>query len=982
MIVDVRQIEDIKFKFTELGVALSDLSDQNTQTFDELKKSMVSMQESVGSFLKPEELQNLRGTAQAISKYTQDLAPMFDKIATTLGSPMINLERAIGNASQSFDRIAQELNITAAPSGEVVKTLAAAKTDKKEGKEKKEKLTYMDREKQSFMGMVRRGAGALKLPLPGAIAAGGLMLAAWGLKESDRVKKETGEALNILVPAFDAGVKGVVASASEYIGKLGDQLNKVYGISREAIQSVAKEYVAGGVKIQAMRRSVDSSLGSVGDNYMLLALGLDKMFELSSGESARRMVDMMADYGKNLEGAKDTWMTMLMAGKDSGIGAARFVKNITSAADSLKELGYDIDNVVDLAVGLQAAYQDMGVPRQMAGQQAALGLQQLAQGMTSMSSAWKMLVGEEMDLGEGVEAKQQFEDVIQRITTRGSTEEADLELQNAIVAMVKVASRGGKGDETVTREILSEEMGLGFKGTQAAMAIKKSVDSGDLKEATKVTKENKKLLMESLETERQKQSKWQRHMNLWLQGMSKIGQGLIGLITHAIADLVIYFKTLPVMFWNFITFNSEANKKLSADIAALRGDNSKAADRLWEGLVDVKNASIAGGMEAVGASAEAIMNSLAYDPLTGLKKTTPIDKLGIGGGAANIASRVAGGAGPPGPIPPQPIPLTVGDKPGRQFPTPAPVEPMIRTILVPVEQPGVYPVQPIAYGDKPQLVQGAPKVEKKKWAGGGLSIVNRSIGGVTPNGDIIVEVVGNCPRCGLIFGEDFSQMSDYARSEMPMANEEDRLALAKMLTSEVGRGREYEGKGEERKYIGLAGATRKEAVGIAYTAINRLRAGRYGSSLTDVITGGQGFGRQGISKKGKMRPYSTKREPTAAALQLADEILSGYHADPTGGATNFYHSTRGKGYGSKKHPELRTAHPKFTRGKVNTANIGRGSFWAPKKLAQTQAANAAEWREKEESMFARRHRATPATKEVRQAAMEPWELETGRTEDF
>jgi ubiquinone/menaquinone biosynthesis C-methylase UbiE len=995
--VDIRQLEDIKLKFTELGVALADLSDRNEQTFEDLEKSLTSVEKKVSSLLKPEELQSLRGAVKSISEFTQGIAPIFERISTDLGSPMISLERSIGGASESFDRINRELSVFSLPTREGRKK-EDKKDESKEGKKKDKQLGLLAEEGQRLKSMIQQGAGTLKIPLPGAMAGGLITLAIWGLKEKDRIRQEVGESLNIVTYAFDSGVKGLVNKAASYIGNLGDQMNKFYGISRDNVQAVAREYVEGGVKIEEMLHGVDRSFGAVGKNYLTFALGLDKMFELSSGESARRTVELMSDYGKDLEGARKSWLSMLMAGKDSGIGTAQFVKNVTGAADSLKQLGYDIDNVVNLAVGLQAAYQDMGVPRQMAGQQAALGLQQLAQGMSSISDAWKRVVGEEMGLGTGIEAKQKFEDVINRVTTRSEGEEADLELQNAILAMIRVASRGGQEGETVTREILSSDMGLGFKGAQAAMTIKEAVDSGDLKRASKLTQENKRILVESLRTEGQKQSKWQRYMNQWLQGLSKIGQGIVGMLGHGLANLIAYFKALVPLIGNYITGDKEANKHILDEIQNFTKSSSGYIKYFKSGFKDLKKASMSAGMEVFGQSLDAIQGAISFDPFSEVRKEVP--------GLAGVApTQPQGGradvAGIEGAIPldlgatPQPIPLSLGDLPKAQILKPRPVKPMVRTLIVSTKEPGVYPLSPAMRDNEPQFVEGSfeetpidynaqPKVMESSmgsgllsqteaapddlsmdWVGGGISLVNRSVGGLTASGDIIIEAIGNCPRCGLIFGEDFGQVSNYAPIEMPSFDEEDEMALARMLRSEVGAHRELEG------------TTKTEAVGIAYTAINRLRSGKYeGSTLREMITGGEGFGRQGLTKTGKMRPYSTKKEATPESLELAREIMSGRYADPTGGATNFYHSTRGQGYGSRIHPELRTEMPRFTQGKINTLNINNASFWANKRLAKQKAADANEWQAREEAKFARVHKKTEPS--VPQE-MEDWELETGVT---
>ena len=76
-------------------------------------------------------------------------------------------------------------------------------------------------------------------------------------------------------------------------------------------------------------------------------------------------------------------------------------------------------------------------------------------------------------------------------------------------------------------------------------------------------------------------------------------------------------------------------------------------------------------------------------------------------------------------------------------------------------------------------------------------------------------------------------------------------------------------------------------LGVAYTILNRLNSGRYGSSLEDVIFA-----------KSQFEPWATRRvellkipqtsDVYQAASIAADAALGGSMEDPTGGATHFY----------------------------------------------------------------------------------------------
>lgn len=94
------------------------------------------------------------------------------------------------------------------------------------------------------------------------------------------------------------------------------------------------------------------------------------------------------------------------------------------------------------------------------------------------------------------------------------------------------------------------------------------------------------------------------------------------------------------------------------------------------------------------------------------------------------------------------------------------------------------------------------------------------------------------------------------------ASPEDRDALIRMLATEA--------LGEGPQGMAAAG----------HVALNRLKSGKFGGSLRDVVYARNQF--EGMSRAGQVKP-----EEYEAAAQVADAILSGQASDPTGGAVNF-----------------------------------------------------------------------------------------------
>jgi hypothetical protein len=136
--------------------------------------------------------------------------------------------------------------------------------------------------------------------------------------------------------------------------------------------------------------------------------------------------------------------------------------------------------------------------------------------------------------------------------------------------------------------------------------------------------------------------------------------------------------------------------------------------------------------------------------------------------------------------------------------------------------------------------------------------------------------------------------------------------MSRMLYSEAGGKKLFTKEG------------RKEIAGIAYTALNRSK--NRGKSLTDVITSGHGYGKQGY-----LRQYGTARaaEPGSEVEKklhnFVKDLFAGKIANPVGEATSFLHYTGGAGYGTNA-----KALPNFAETGVNVANINNARFYAPK----------------------------------------------------
>lgn len=854
MVVDYQQLEKIRYSFTDLGRTIKDISKDSEGLLSDTLKSLKEGFQPLLESLSKEMLQSLSSVSAIQNGYR-------DQAEANVWHREFFLKSA--NSLEKSSKILIDIN-NMDKFSEMVKKgpfELSMKFYEKDGKihssvNVKPIETTKGKEYKAIKGQLKSFATKIHLPTPGNAIATILGVVAFGYMEEDRIKKESGEVENVLMEAYDSGAKGAVAKGTSYLSQLQEKFQKFYGIAKEETQSVAAAFVRGGVGLQDMFKRVEMGIKGVKDNYTTFSFAIDKMFNLAGGTTATRMVEMMADYGKSLDEARVSTMKLMMAGKDSGIGTQQFAKNVETAGSTLQKFGFDIDDVIDLAVNLQEGFEKMGVPKQFAGRQAALGLQQVAGAITNMSDEMAVFLGEEMGMGEGLEARQNMMESWQRVAKGDSTEE----LMGMIGKLSDFALKQAKGDKTRAGFFLEKFMGVGIEGSKAMLMIKEALDKGEFDKAKEIAQNNMKEFREAFMTERKKQSEFQQNLNEVLKGVSEIGSGILALVGDVAAYVILTFKQLYAK--GGALFESDDKKKKEIE---------DRADEVYKKIsknMDAHGEKVLKGFDKWTDGLSKMGKDFLGDSFAGLKQAWAFDPYGASSQATTF-------------------------QPGE-------TAPMVRTVPVVINAGGGDPGERQRYGLTPglEMVGGREGGDQEEWVGGGLEVVAE---GSDPSGDITVSIVGNCPRCGLLFGDSSAdyEMADIAGMGF---SESDVEAMARMLSTEMG-GDEMRGKRET------------EASAIGWTAINRLRdpKSRFGSSLSDVITGGHGYGKQG-----KDRSYGTSKKATEQSTSFARDLLSGKIADPTQGATFFYHSRPGGTYsGGKDRPD-------FTLSRENTLNLNIG----------------------------------------------------------
>ncbi len=903
--LNVDDLTELGYKFSELGEDIAAASRENSRYFDNVVDNLEALKfvtdslssETFGK-LKNEISSYVMAVPDIVNMYTHSFSNV-DNTFTLLNSTATHFKDALGKYG---DPSAVSTLPPSSPSslGSKVKSGDAER-----------KATIIDREIKTAGSLLKGFAGKMKIPLVGGIAAGGMIWAAMGFSRKQRIAAEAGELKNILVSATDAAVKGVLKTATGHLSDLQERLQKEYGIAKGDFQGAVKAFVDGGVEIERALDKVGDGLGEAGKSTLVFTYALDKMFELPGGSSATRAIQMMSEYGYTLDEAREKLTTMMLAGRESGIGMTQFMKNITGAGDDLKKFGFDLETVADLALTLQDRFEELGVPKHFAGRQAALGIQQIASGITGMSMDWQVFIAEKAGYGSGLEGRQKMMSAQQRVARGGSDE--DLMKMYATLATVALDIAGG--DEVYAKHILEKPMGVGFEGAVAALEILKAINGDDIVSARKLVSEKREELKDSLTTEKQKRNAWELQMNNWLDAVSMVGEGLLSLLATLVAYVMVFGKSALSLIANHLMGKTHENDEILKDLDVFMKENPFKTDILVEGAKKMMDVTQDMGLNVLGEGVKALESAWEF------------------------------GAGTP------------GGKGKSDAPTPSkrPVSPFVgkgkavRQVIQTIVDPSgrsetAAPASPTPR--RSETSQGGQVASPNQgWVGGAMSIVSTGADAV---GNLGMALVGNCPKCGLAFGKgSVAKQAIQNKAAGIQHSASDVEAMARMLASEVGRKR----VGKDKASV------QTEAAGIGWTAMNRMlnkqKAGK-DASIEDVITNKQGYGKQGYGKKGsgRRRAYSTAREATPESRALAEDILSGEVADPTQGSTHFYHEWN-RDYGGGK------AIPRFTEGKVNPLNVNKARFFRKKGAGVTDAPDREQRDQKLIQKHAKRHANDP-----------------------
>jgi hypothetical protein len=369
-------------------------------------------------------------------------------------------------------------------------------------------------------GVVSGVSGLLKgLPF----LSGGLFgLLLGGIMNTDKIRGETAELVNIArVTSRDIGDE-----ATKALGAFQQKATHLLGISKGEFQGVYKTFTEAGISFSQVTNTFRKDLGEVGTDLAHLSFGMDKMLKLASGSSAKTMVSLTVDYGLTGKAVGEEYMKLAFAGQKSGIGTQNFINYVMQGAGALRQYGVSVSSVASVLQTIQEKYEQLGMPKQLAGSMAGESLQGIASGLGGMSAGMQSYFGEKMGLGSGLEGRQKFREGMERLGKPGGEEF----FENLLKKEYELAMRVSHGNRAQAIEFLDTSQHMGYKGAKALMSIGEDLLKG--KHLSQGTPEQIEALKKTFENAEEEQGKLAKDMYNITQGLAGLGQGILGVLTN------------------------------------------------------------------------------------------------------------------------------------------------------------------------------------------------------------------------------------------------------------------------------------------------------------------------------------------------------------------------------------------------------------------------------------------------------------------
>lgn len=467
--------------------------------------------------------------AERVAALGPDQSPRFSMTMSISAESDEIAEDALKKAEKAIQAAQKALKEAHESQGMIVDTYhKITKTIKTELKNAKGKMT----------GIARAGTKGV---IGGGILASLIGMMIMGVQESQRKGAERGEMLNVFEAIGDMFEKNS-KKAVGWFSRFAEKAQWYFGIGRKEIQGVVKQMVDAGYKSDEIMTDFSKNINDVEANVATLSIGIDKHLNQATGTSMQNMIKLVTQYGESVDSAADKYKRLSFEAQRSGMGVNKFIDSIMSGSSAMTQYGIEMEDVVEIMGKMQGYYEAMGLDKQFAGDQAAQAVKGIVGGIANLDEGVMAALAQRMFKAaglNGLDAIQKFKEGAARVA---AGEDKDF-LIEAAKNLRQMAQEATGGDRATGIHFLSS-MGMSNQQATALYDVGEKLEKGTKIEELSVKEQ--KALRESFKTEGKQLTELQKTQRSLIQGLSKMGEGLIAMVGNLIGVIAAGYKSILV----------------------------------------------------------------------------------------------------------------------------------------------------------------------------------------------------------------------------------------------------------------------------------------------------------------------------------------------------------------------------------------------------------------------------------------------------
>jgi hypothetical protein len=535
---------------------------------------------------------------------------------------------SISGGAQNVEELQKSLATAEAVSRAAKKAIEESKKAEKSWKDSAKKIGgYLVKElktaKSKISGMLSGfSGGALGTGFLGMGALALISSMVMGVQERQRKGAQRGEMANAYEAAGNLFEK-TSQQAVKWASNFQEKAQYHYGIGRKEIQSVMEAIVKGGHAAELSMSDFNKSVSDVNANILTQSLALDKAFNQAAGTTIKQADKLVQEFGGTIGGAVEQLKMLNYEAQRSGMSMDKFVNSILSGQSSLMQYRVDMSEVASVMKGLKKTYEDMGMGEAQAGALSAKVTEGMGGVFGGMSESQKQAFaiyyfkkkqGKDYST-KGHEALVRMEELF----LQGGGESSGALL--SLIEWLNTDATAGAKSVYDRKHILKG--GYGLSSLQAQGIVDYYNANRTPEGLAPMTPEQEKQWKQTFNIEGSQLTQLQKNQRDLIDGLAKVGEGLLNLVSNILATLILGIRSIPPLVHAAVTALDPTASKEDRNAAFGNIDKiGQTQSTFFEGMSDAVSKIIEGYKNVASALGDTIS---IIDQLGSIKRAATAD---------------------------------------------------------------------------------------------------------------------------------------------------------------------------------------------------------------------------------------------------------------------------------------------------------------------------------------------------------------------